>query len=84
MAFALGLAATIALTLYSSAFPETFRSANTDLKIHDRNVIFGVTSLIVNLGWNLFFTHLGVATGLALRQGFQMKKTEQGDAEEAV
>ncbi len=75
-AFALGLAATIAITLHSSAFPDTFRSANIDLKIHDRNVIFGTASLIVNLGWNVFFAHVGVSTGLAFKQGYLKKKTE--------
>ena len=87
IAFALGLAATIAITLYSSAFPETLRSADSVPEIHDRNVIPGTTSLVVSLGWNLFFAHVGVSTGLALRQGFQKKNAEQGagaDAEPAA
>lgn len=71
IAYAIALVLGAALTLYSAAFPETFRFGTTDLRVHDGLYIIGIPSLYANLGMNLFFSYLGTLTGLSIRFGYK-------------
>ncbi len=70
IAYAIALVLVAALTLYSAAFPETFRFGNTDLRLHDGLYIIGIPSLYANLVKNLFFSYLGTLTGWSIRLGY--------------
>ena len=67
----LALGLTVAMTLYSSAYPETFRFGSTDLRVHDGVRIMGESSLPGSVILNLFFAWLGLSIGTAARRGYR-------------
>lgn len=74
LAYPIGLLSILVLTLYSGAYPETFRFGESDLKIHDNLRIHGINPLIVNTVENLIFVILGVRIGSAFRLGLDQTK----------
>jgi predicted histidine transporter YuiF (NhaC family) len=62
---------TAAVTLYSSAYPETFRFGTTNLRIHDSVRIMGKDSLPASITVNLVYAWLGLLIGTAARTGYR-------------
>ena len=62
---------TVAITLYSSAHPETFRFGTTILRIHDTVRIMGKDSLPASIIVNLVYAWLGLLIGTAARRGYR-------------
>lgn len=81
VAYLIGFGITVAITVYSSVYPETFRFGRTDLRIHDGVSILGSSSLLASCGKNLFFAYIGVLTGFAAREGYNQTKIESGPGE---
>jgi predicted histidine transporter YuiF (NhaC family) len=70
---------TVAISIYSSAYPETFRFGDINLRIHDGVRIMGEASLLASITVNLVFAWLGLLIGTAVRKGYREGRSNSKD-----